>query len=266
MEIYLDLLILENLVVNYFLIYMMCKTLNIKYSVGLNLLAAFIGSLVPVAMLFLSLNIYLQFILKISIAILMVFISVGKNLKTILKGVFVLIFYTIALGGLCIFIKFNESGIIPKNSYIINFTYKKLFLGIIISAMCMDRLFSFIKDKILVNKLIYDIEINLGGNCKTIKAFLDTGNELREPVTNLPVIIVEKDVFYNFKIPKEHEFLIPYRVVDGDMGNLKGVKADSLKLLTKNQTSELKNGIIAFCDTSLSDSGEYNALLSRGIL
>lgn len=266
MEIYIDVLILENLIINYFLIYITCKTLNVKYRVGVNLLAAFIGSLVPILMLFLSLNIYFQFILKILIAMLMIFISVGKNFKTIIKGVFVLTFYTIALGGLCIFIKFNESGIMPRNSYIVNFTYKKLILGVVISAMCMDRLFIFIKDKILVNKLIYDIEINLGGDCKIIKAFLDTGNELREPVTNLPVIIVEQDMFSNFNIPKGHEFLIPYKVVNGGRGNLKGVKADSLRLLNKNESSECKNGIIAFCNTSLSETGEYNALLSRGVL
>lgn len=265
MEIYLDVIIIENLIVNYFLIYLMCKTLNIKYSILANIISASVGSLSLLVMLFLPLSNCIQIILKVSIAFLMVYISIKKNINLILKGVCVLFLYTIALGGICIFLKYNETGVMPKNSYVINFTYKKLMLGIIITSMFLQRIILFIKDKLLIKNLIYDVEININGSYKTIKAFLDTGNELREPVTNLPVIIVEEDVFKNVDIKKE-EYIIPYRVVGGYGGNLKGVKVDGLRFLSNGENSEVKNGIIAFCNTSLSKTGEYNALLSRGIL
>ena len=67
-------------------------------------------------------------------------------------------------------------------------------------------------------------------------------------------------------IKKEDEFLIPYKVVNGKNDTLKGVKATSIKLFSKSKSFEIKEGIIAFCNTNLSKSGEYKALLSRGIL
>ena len=48
-----------------------------------------------------------------------------------------------------------------------------------------------------------------------MRAFLDTGNELREPATNLPVLIVERDIFYDINLSKYDKFYIPYKVING---------------------------------------------------
>ncbi|GAA0788857.1 sigma-E processing peptidase SpoIIGA [Hathewaya limosa] len=266
MAIYLDMLILENFIVNYFLVTLSCKTINIKYSILRNIIAALIGSLSCAFFIFFYMPVIVQGILKFLIAFLMIFIAMKNKISNMIKGFFTLLVYSMVLAGICIFFIYTEKGVLPQNTYIINFPYKKLLIVMMIAYLLVNRVVIYIKDRITFNSLIYDIEINLKGNKKTVTAFLDTGNELREPVTNLPVIIVEDNVFNKIDLKKEDEFLIPYKVVNGKNDTLKGVKATSIKLFSKSKSFEIKEGIIAFCNTNLSKSGEYKALLSRGIL
>lgn len=103
-------------------------------------------------------------------------------------------------------------------------------------------------------------------NDKSIKfkAFLDTGNELIEPVTMLPVIILEEDYFNNLTLNNDI-YYINYSTVSGWEGRLKGFKPDKLFLTSGEKTIE-KEAIVCSCSEKLSKDREYEALLSRGII
>lgn len=269
MVIYLDLLLIENFIVNYFLISITCRTVNTKYSIRRNVISSLIGALSCTIILFFSLSPIQQMCLKIIVAVTMVSIPIKGKLKnsimTIIKSFFALNFYSMVLAGVSIFLIFNDGGSIPKNSYIINFPHKKLFIAIIICYLCIERISIYIKERMSLHNLIYKVEIELKGDKKIVQAFMDTGNELMEPITKLPVIIVEDNIFNNLVIKDTEKFLIPYKVVNGQGGNLEGLKADSVKINVKGY-KEIKEAIIVFCHNKLSASGEYEALLSRGII
>ena len=42
-----------------------------------------------------------------------------------------------------------------------------------------------------------NIKVNINSKSKYINAIIDTGNFLREPITKMPVIVVEKDTLIN---------------------------------------------------------------------
>ena len=42
-----------------------------------------------------------------------------------------------------------------------------------------------------------NIKININSKCTYINSIIDTGNFLREPITKMPVIVVEKDTLVN---------------------------------------------------------------------
>lgn len=268
MIIYLDLLLIENFIVNYFLISITCRTVNIKYSIWKNTISALIGALSCITIFF-PLSYVGQICVKITVAVTMICVTIDGKLKnniiTIFKSFFTLNFYSMVLAGVSIFLIFNEGGVMPKNSYIINFPHKKLFIAIIICYLCIERITIYIKERMSLHNLIYKVEIEIKGNKKIVQAFMDTGNELMEPVTRLPVIIVEDNIFNNVIIKESEKFLIPYKVVNGQGGNLEGLKADSVKINVKGY-NEIKEAIIVFCHNKLSASGEYEALLSRGII
>jgi stage II sporulation protein GA (sporulation sigma-E factor processing peptidase) len=123
----------------------------------------------------------------------------------------------------------------------------------------------YIKDRKELSSLIFTVDIVNNHLEKKVLAFLDTGNELREPVTNLPVMIIEKKHFNDFYINKEDAFHIPYQVVNGSVGKMLGFKPEYIKIHYGKEIRQ-REVIIALCENKLSNLNDYNALLSRGII
>ncbi|OFI05437.1 sporulation factor SpoIIGA [Clostridium acetireducens DSM 10703] len=266
MEIYLDVLLVENCIINVFLMYVTSQTIKIKVNFKYIFLSGFIGSIYLLCILLFKS--FYNIVFKLIVAFVMTLVCFRKkNILFNLKASIILILYAILLAGMCIFIEFNNKGYMPLNGVILNFSCKKLIISIMIIYMLIDRIIIYIKDRKEVSGLIYDIDIILNNSNKKIKAFLDTGNELREPVTNLPVIVAEKEIFNGVNISNYSNFKIPYRVVNGCRGSLIAFKPNYIKIY-KDKKGNFKNEevIIALTDCKLSDYGDYNALLSRGII
>lgn len=54
----------------------------------------------------------------------------------------------------------------------------------------------------LLKDIIYPLEIKINEKSISMNALLDTGNMLKDPITLMPVIVVEKEMLYDF-LPKE---------------------------------------------------------------
>ncbi|MBC2578998.1 sigma-E processing peptidase SpoIIGA [Clostridium sp. DJ247] len=270
MVVFLDVIILENLVVNLFLLHITANTIKIRTKFGYMFIAAILGSLYVITLVYPQLIFFSTLPFKIIAAVLIILIAFRKRSFILnLKAVCIFISYSMGLAGLCIFIQlilnqYNENYDIGS-FYIENFSYKKLMISLMIIYMLINRLIIYIKDRKSLSTLIYDVEIVLKNSRKHIKAFLDTGNELREPATNLPVIIVEKQVFYDIDLNSYDKFHIPYKVVNGQGGTMEGIKPEYVTINSGEENCD-KEVIIAFCEGKLSDINDYDALLSRGVI
>lgn len=161
------------------------------------------------------------------------------------------------------FIEVNGSDTVEL---IINgFSYKNMLAALMLLYIILHRTIIYIRDRNQLSNLIYDVDIITNENSTRVKAFLDTGNELREPATNLPVMILERDIFENIPVKIYKKYIIPYRVVNGKNNNMEGFKPEYIKIHNKKESFE-RQVIIGFCESKLSSINEYNALLSRGIL
>lgn len=265
MIIYIDILIFQNLVVNLFLLYITARTLRLKVELRYIIVAAAIGSTYVITLIYPQLKGFSTLPFKIMIALILILISFRKR-KVIfnIKALSIFILYSMLLAGACMFIQYNEEYDI-SNFVIINFSYKKLMLSIMIIYILIDRIIIYIKDRKDLKSLIYDVDIVLKNSEKKIRAFLDTGNELREPATNLPVVIVEKKVFKDIDLNLYDKFYIPYRVVNGQSGNLQGFKPLCIRIHRREECQN-REVIVAFCEERLSDFNDYEALLSRGVM
>jgi stage II sporulation protein GA (sporulation sigma-E factor processing peptidase) len=169
------------------------------------------------------------------------------------------------LAGVCYYLV-NSKGNNPEFSLVIySFPYEWLLISIMIVYLVIHRLVVFIKDRKDITTLIYVVDIVTRDNKRTVKAFLDTGNELREPATNLPVIIVEKDVMVGIDLDKYDKFYIPYQGVNGYAGKMEGFKPDYVQVYYGDKI-QYEEVIVAFCENKLSNFNDYDALLSRGII
>lgn len=130
------------------------------------------------------------------------------------------------------------------------------------------------------------VEIN--GQKQALRALIDSGNELVEPVSGKRVVIVEKDVMKNL-VPAEimqsieqmtpiggdpdsaegwnkRLVLIPFKSVGRDSGVLVGLRPDSVYLKHKGKQVRLPGVIIGLETGSLSQRGEYQALIHPALL
>jgi stage II sporulation protein GA (sporulation sigma-E factor processing peptidase) len=264
--IYVDTLIIENFIINYFLLYITSQTVRIKIKVWRLVLSALMGACYVLTKIYPSLILYTSLLFKIIVALVMIVILFGrKDILFYIKSLLIYMLYSMLLAGFCFFIEFNQQSYMGDYGSLYNFSYKKLLLSLVIIYLIIDRLIIFIGDRKDLSSLIYTVDI-VNNNLETkVLAFLDTGNELREPATNLPVMIIEKRYFDNVYIDEKDIFYIPYQVINGKADKLKGFKPQYIKVHHGNEIKE-REVIIALCENRLSNLSDYQALLSRGVI
>jgi len=265
--VYLDVLILVNFIVNLFILHVTVQTLRKRVKFVWICFSSFIGSLYVLTVVYPKLK-YLTYLpFKILIVIVMILIVFReKKILFNIKASLIFLLYSILLAGMCLFIQISSSTDMSFDVIIINFPYEKLLLSLMVIYILIYRIMIFIGDRKKILTLIYTVDIINKNYKKTIKAFLDTGNELREPATNLPVLIVERDILREILLEKNNTYSIPYTVVNGTSGRFIGFKPEYINIHIDEKNIETKDVIIAFCEYKLSKDNDYNGLMSRGIL
>ena len=267
MIVYVDILILVNFIVNLFILHVTVQTLRKRVKLIWMCISSLLGSLYVLTVVYPSLT-YLSYIpFKILIVMIMIFIVFReKNILFNIKASLIFILYSILLAGMCMLIQMNNSVDMSFDIIIINFPYERLLLSVMVIYILIYRLMVFIGDRKKISTLIFTIDIICKNHKKTIQAFMDTGNELREPATNLPVLIVEREILSYILLEKNNTYYIPYTVVNGSSGRLIGFKPEYINIHIDRKNIETRDVIVAFCDHKLSKYNDYNGLMSRGIL
>ncbi len=146
--------------------------------------------------------------------------------------------------------------------------------------------FKNIKGKFTKKDMFCSVKINMNNKCAFIKAIIDTGNFLKEPITKTPVIVVEKQVLKDI-IPKHildnldkivngedielGEYisrirLIPFTSLGKENGMLLGIKANEVVVETGERNIVLDNVIIGIYNGVLNKSGKYQSLIGLEVL
>lgn len=268
MVVYLDIVLLENFLINFFLILISMQLSRIRFKYRRIVLASILGSLYTLTILFKELEFFTNLFIKVLVVIIMIYIVTGKT-KILAMFKLVAVFFAVSIGfsGFCFLFAmaenpYNITGVFTINNY----STKYLLFAMIIFYIVSYRIYLYLKDKAFVSNFIYDLEFNLNGQTITAKAFLDTGNELMEPATMLPVIILEKHIIDKYFIDDSKCFYIPYKTVDGMSSKMKGIKVENISLNNEKGKGFTRDAIIACCNTKLSANGDFNALLSRGVI
>lgn len=267
MVVYLDILILENFLVNMFLLTVTMQSVRRKVPLKNMVIAALVGSIYVITLVYPRLNFMSKTPFKFIVAILMIILALGqiKDFNLVLKGVIIFIMYSFIIAGLSVYLSISSGDSVIPTANLYDFSYKKLVISVMIIYVAVVRAVIYIRDRKILKKYIFKVDIYMNDKEATIVSLLDTGNELCEPVTNLPVMIVEKSVFDKFDISGDSFYSIPYSAV-GSIGNkLQGIKPNKV-VIRNDQYSEEKNLIVAFTTIKLSKHGEYQGLLPRGVV
>lgn len=74
---------------------------------------------------------------------------------------------------------------------------KIILVAGIVGFIIITTSFKSIKGKLTKKDMYCNIKVNINSKYTYINAIIDTGNFLREPITKMPVVVVEKDTLIN---------------------------------------------------------------------
>ena len=205
--IYVDLLVIQDLVYNYVILFgvsiLLVRITNFKKI----FLSSVIGT-VPLIFLFLNMsNLFLILILFIFSFIMSIISFSYKNILYTIKNILYMYMVGIFMGGAINLININ---FLPNvNSYILN------ILILIILAPVVTIVYVFCIKSIKNNySNYYKVDIYLKSGSKiSVSAFLDTGNKLIDPYKKRPIILVRESLIdiENMKI-----LLVPFNTVNNN--------------------------------------------------
>ena len=118
---------------------------------------------------------------------------------------------------------------------------------------------------------IYQVKVIFDNRELVLKGLLDTGNDLREPISRKPVVIGEYEVLKQL-LPKQlDEYttrlkVIPYRSLGEEDGTLYGVVFDEIQVTSCGETFVKKDVIIGLYHGHLSSKKEYQLILHSDVL
>lgn len=263
MEIYIELFLLQNIIINFCLLRLIEITTKTKTTFFKLLLSSIIGaSFSVVSAIYINTNLTMN-LLKLICAILMLFIAYKQSFKQFIFNFILLFVYTFAFGGAVT----NLSGSIYQTNFgvIISSKINLELICIIILALTyiFQLIFKHIKFKIKTNNLIYKIKLFKNNKSISINAYLDTGNFLN--FNGKPVIIVDLNSYLkltNLDLIDFHLSSCEKINTNTVTGNkyLKVFTLDKIELLANNKSYEFKDQYIAV-NTNFKNSN-YQALLS----
>ena len=295
MTVYLDVVFLENIIINYIILYVTGIISKAKIKQKRILFGAIIGAIYSVIYYLFKLKIYSSVIIKIVLSIIIIYVSFNsKKFKDLAKKTILFYFVSFVFGGASIAIIYmvNSENITIQNGVLVgNYTIKTILIGIVIAYFTIIIAFNIKKTKISKKDLICDISIILNNKIIKTKAMIDTGNLLKEPITNKPVIVMEHTLLYDI-IPKEilnnienilggdlskipekiqDEYVsklkvIPFSSLGKTNGMLLGIKGENLTIYLNEETKIIDTVIIGIYNNSLTKRGEYRSLLGLEIL
>lgn len=295
MTVYLDIVFLENIIINYIILYATGIISKVKIKQTKIILGSIIGAIYSIIYYIFKLKIYSSVILKIILSILIIYISFNsKNFKELAKQVLLFYLASFVFCGAVIAIIYmvNFQDITIQNGVLIgNYTIRTILIGIVVAYFTIIIGFNIMKAKITKKDLICDIEISINNRKIISKAMIDTGNMLKEPITNMPVIIMEHTLFYDI-MPKEilnniekilggdlsnlsnnlkEEYIsklkvIPFSSLGKQNGMLLGIKGENLIIHLKNETKTIDKVVVGIYNKSFTKRGEYRSLLGLEIL
>ncbi len=302
MTVYVDLVFFNNLAVDGAVLLTTAKVRHLRPTRSRLLLAAILGGIYAAAMFWAHVPYLYSFGAKIAISLLMVLLTFGYGgpLQLIRNfGAFYVVNFA-TLGGVIGISFLLQSADSPWGG--MTFTQDgglllswQMQLGLYVTALLLSFwLFRSTSEthrkRQDLEQLFWTIEIKVDAEKWTIKALLDTGNRLYEPLTRIPVMIMEAEVWreqlppgwcdrlkkespdlliseMDNQLSEEYPWgsrlrLVPYRAVNGNSRLMLAVKPDVVILSREGHPPlHVHRVLIGLDGGTLSSEGNYRAIV-----
>lgn len=297
MYIVAEYLFLENLIINYIILESTKVITKTKVRRRRIIITSVLSALYSFVFFFEGTVFLTNFYMKIFLSIIIVKLAYNsKSIYLFIKQLSTFYFMSFIFGGatlgLYYFINNSLDTIFKENHYNLGFPIKYLIIGVIFGVIVVINIFNYHNEKALKEGFILDITIYLNGKNIKLRGLIDTGNSLTEPLSKLPVFVVEykeikdllpEEIKKAFKGGREDDFiflenimrkfskeikfsLIPFKSVGNSKGVLIGFIPDFIIVSNLDGEKKYSDLIIGIYNGKLSKDNQYNGLLNGEIL
>ena len=295
MELYLDIFILENTLLNLFVIILTSMITFHKVPFLRKLLGAVMGTIFALVIISFSPQLMESFTVKLVVSgILVLCVYYPLNFLEYFRTFSIFCLSAIIVAGTMFFLMAASGSdfLIMDGICIVNggMTPPIIFSTLLLSLILVKVLFKLKKVHAIKERLLVQLVISVNDKNVSIPALIDTGNLLCDPLTNLPVIIAEhkalKDIlpdeiselvyslkkFDSFELSKSSQNegwikrlrLIPFSSLGNESDLLIGFRPDLVEI--GDDKRRATNVIVGIYKNTLSKSMEFQALLGPQLI
>ena len=295
MTVYIDIVLIENLLMDYIILYTTAQITKNKIKHVKLILSSIVGSAYAVILFISNLDVYANIMLKILLSVSMIYIAfVPKNLKSMIKQVLIFYVVSFAIGGLAFSLIYfvKPQNIFKSNGFMVGFEpFKIVVLAGIVGFIIVTSAFKIIREKYSKSNMFCDIEIFYKEKSVKAKALIDSGNSLKDPISRLPVVVVQTNIIKQIipyylventdkilmgeleQICSEKELeeyktkfrIIPFTSLGKENGLLLAFKPDKIKISWDENIIENVKVLIGLHNKKLTKTEEYTSIVGLSI-
>ncbi|WP_150266682.1 sigma-E processing peptidase SpoIIGA [Paenibacillus tepidiphilus] len=298
MVVYIDLIFLANLLIDGVLIWLAGWLVKMKVTWWRLLLSALVGALYVVMMFVPELSFLYTFLIKFGLSLLMLLIAFGyRSLQSYLRvlGAFYIINFAAAGGIVGIHYLLQSSGDLWNGILFTAtggqaFRLKIAFWFVLAALPLVLMLFKLVQSsrqrRERLETYIGEVYVEIEGVGVTCTGLLDTGNRLSDPLTHIPVMVMEASLWEEH-LPaswkgrlnrtgadrllletdgqsfawQDRLRLVPYRGVNRGSAFMLALKPDLVRITLGGESFSSRRALIGLDGGALSGDGAYRAVI-----
>lgn len=260
MIVYVDVLFVVNFFITYLLLLLTKLFIKDNPKTIRMLAGAFIGGAYSLVILADELNFLVTAIGKIVVSALIILMAFGfKRAVVFVKILGIFYFSNMLLLGviLAVWLLFKPDGIAIHNDVVYFDIPAQTLLISALAAYLVSLAGVKIYNRTVGKNEIYSLTIFKNGKEVHLYAFADTGNKLKEPFSDYPVIVIDES-----KISFDAERIIPFNSVGGE-GMLRAFRPDKVIISNGKGCYETDRVYIALSSV---DAKDFSAILNPEII
>ncbi|KKM12264.1 hypothetical protein SY88_03625 [Clostridiales bacterium PH28_bin88] len=298
--VYVDVVFFINLVMDYLILWAAARFGQLKTNFLRLLVSATAGAVYSLALLALENSVLYSVFARFLFSLVMVVLAYGRlPLRGLLQAVGYFYLVTFVTGGAMLgaiyFANGSPEAYTAMNSLVVflsNVRYTWL-LAAVSAALIVGRWgAAVIKKNFFRSILRVPVIICFGNDRLPVEALIDTGNQLRDPLSKRPVMIVEYSLLKSL-LPQELQSIferngepdlqqvvtklagspwaarvrmIPFTSIGRNKGMLLGLRPDEIIVVTEDKPVRVRDVVVGVYHKRLSQDGGYRALLHPDIL
>lgn len=289
MTLYIDIIFLENVFMNSIILLATGIILKDKTSILRNIISSIMGAIYAIIIYISHIEIYSNIFLKILLSFAIVYVAFNPaTVKLFIKHIIIFYLTSFTFGGVAFALMYfvrPQDILFQDGVFIGTYPIKMILAGGIVGFLIITIAFKNIKGRMSKNDMYCNVRIYLNEKYVDIMAIIDTGNFLREPITKMPVIVVEKgkleNIFPNIILENVDNIIngkniylgdfsakiraIPFKSLGKENGLLLGVKVDDVQIFYQDMEHKITDVIVGIYNGKLSKGGKYSGLVGLDI-